>query len=392
MPLEIVRAAEAELGAEVYIGESFYDKDAQTPADFYREYLDSAAKPGFGAVAVPLITVDRDNTPKDELLDRAVSLIGGFLEGQPEEMTVYLTVEDDDMGAFTGERFDERFGGKFAGLDAFIAGRTGAPAVSAAQAPQVPQTPQAAKPEWPEPANYNGAPLYSMTGGYAAAPQSFGAAPQTLQAAKISAPASREEYREERREKRRRRLRDLFGSVKTEGTGTENPAEEKAAGEPGEAKEFEASETFDAAEAPEAGREPELFFDNALMSARTDEDLETRFRNRESTFQEHLFRLIDRKGLDDVEVYKKANIDRKLFSKIKSNPNYRPSKRTVLAFAVALGLSIDETRDLLLKAGFALTRSDKFDIIMEYCIDHGIYNINEINCVLFQYEQPLLGA
>ncbi|MBR2558850.1 MAG: hypothetical protein IKE37_00255, partial [Firmicutes bacterium] len=205
-------------------------------------------------------------------------------------------------------------------------------------------------------------------------------------------PASREEYREERREKRRRRLRDLFGSVKTEGTGTEISAEEEAAEEVEEAAEFEASETFDAAEAPEAGGEPELFFDNALMSARTDEDLETRFRNRESTFQEHLFRLIDRKGLDDVEVYKKANIDRKLFSKIKSNPNYRPSKRTVLAFAVALGLSIDETRDLLLKAGFALTRSDKFDIIMEYCIDHGIYNINEINCVLFQYEQPLLGA
>ncbi|MCR4668486.1 MAG: hypothetical protein K5774_03815 [Clostridia bacterium] len=376
MPLEIVRAAEAELGAEVYIGESFFDKDAQTPADFYREYLDSAAKPGFGAVAVPLITVDRDNTPKDELLDRAVSLIGGFLAGQPEEMTVYLTVEDDDMGAFTGERFDERFGGKFAGLDAFIAGRTA----------------QTAEPASPEPANYNGAPLYSMTGEYAAAPQSCGSAPQALQAAKLSAPGGRELSREERREKRRRRLRDLFGSVKTEGTGTESPAEEKAAEEAGEAAESEASETFDAAAAPEAGREPELFFDNALMSARTDEDLETRFRNRESTFQEHLFRLIDRKGLDDVEVYKKANIDRKLFSKIKSNPNYRPSKRTVLAFAVALGLSIDETRDLLLKAGFALTRSDKFDIIMEYCIDHGIYNINEINCVLFQYEQPLLGA
>lgn len=380
MPLEIVRAAEAELGAEVYIGESFYDKDAQTPADFYREYLDSAAKPGFGAVAVPLITVDRDNTPKDELLDRAVSLIGGFLEGQPEEMTVYLTVEDDDMGAFTGERFDERFGGKFAGLDAFIASRNA----------------QTAEPASPEPANYNGAPLYSMTGGYAATPQGSGAAPQTLQAAKLSAPGGREERgeerREERREKRRRRLRDLFGSVKTEGTGTEISAEEKAAEEVEEATEFKASETFDVAAAPEAGGEPELFFDNALMSARTDEDLETRFRNRESTFQEHLFRLIDRKGLDDVEVYKKANIDRKLFSKIKSNPNYRPSKRTVLAFAVALGLSIDETRDLLLKAGFALTRSDKFDIIMEYCIDHGIYNINEINCVLFQYEQPLLGA
>ena len=108
------------------------------------------------------------------------------------------------------------------------------------------------------------------------------------------------------------------------------------------------------------------------------------------TFQQMLFRIIDRKGMTDPEVYKKANLDRKLFSKIRGNENYVPSKRTALAFAVALELNLDETADLLRTAGLALSPSSRFDLIVGYCISHKIYNIIEINTYLFDYDEPLL--
>ena len=120
--------------------------------------------------------------------------------------------------------------------------------------------------------------------------------------------------------------------------------------------------------------------------------LEEMLSKKEETFQEHMFRLIDRKGLEDTEVYKKANIDRKLFSKIRSNPDYNPSKKTAVALAVGMGLNLDETKDLLLRAGIALSRSSIFDIIIEYCLENGITDIFEINNILFKFEQPILGG
>ena len=109
-------------------------------------------------------------------------------------------------------------------------------------------------------------------------------------------------------------------------------------------------------------------------------------------FSETLLQLIDRTGKKDSEIYKKANVDRKLFSKIRNNMDYRPSKTTALAFAFALELDVDETKDFISRAGFALSHSSKFDVIVEYFLVNGNYNVFELNEVLFAFDQPLIGA
>ena len=123
----------------------------------------------------------------------------------------------------------------------------------------------------------------------------------------------------------------------------------------------------------------------------TNRNIDDLMNQMEETFSQRLLRMIDERGLTDSEVYTKAYVDRRHFSKIRKDINYAPNKKTVLAFTIALELSLDEAKDLLRSAGFALSRSSKTDIIVAYFLQNKIYDMFEINDVLYAYGQPVFG-
>ena len=128
------------------------------------------------------------------------------------------------------------------------------------------------------------------------------------------------------------------------------------------------------------------------LASETDRELDDLLRQLDEGFSKTLLRLIDEKGMTDVQCYKRANIDRKLFSKIRSDPQYKPSKTTAIAFALALELTLPEAQSLLARAGYTLSHSYLADIVVETCIQKGIFSVLDVNELLFSYDQPLLGS
>ena len=129
----------------------------------------------------------------------------------------------------------------------------------------------------------------------------------------------------------------------------------------------------------------------APMAAPKAPSLEDMLKQADAGFTETLLKLIDKSGKKDSEIYKKANISKQHFSKIRNNPNYKPTKPTAIALALALELNLDATKDLISRAGYALSNSSKFDLIIRYFIEQRNYNIVEINIALYEFDQPLLG-
>jgi O-acetyl-ADP-ribose deacetylase (regulator of RNase III) len=145
-------------------------------------------------------------------------------------------------------------------------------------------------------------------------------------------------------------------------------------------EEFEAADHFTSLHAP-----------SAAYPKFSEKTLDELLDDKEDTFQQRLFKLIDERNMTDPEVYKRANIDRKVFSKIRCNPDYKPKKKTAVAFAIALKLDMPTMRDLLSRAEIALSPGNKFDLIISYFVENNNFDIYEINSALFKYGQPILG-
>jgi len=327
--------------------------------DCYRNSLILAKENNCETVAFPLISSGIYGYPKDEALKVATDAISEFL--LENEMMVYLVIFDrssfeigeklfKDISTFIDEHYVAEYERLYPETERPMCSRTAAPRMMS-------QSP-------------------AMSGEMSPRFEAPKSAPP------LSAAPCRVSMAEEKDVGKTKKLRDLFKNKKAK-KKTETPDISTVN-----------TEVVTNSNSMPTEQSPANPFFSGMWSDESygNRSLEEVLGQIDESFSEMLLRKIDERGMKDSECYKKANIDRKLFSKIRSDANYRPSKPTVIAFAIALELSLDDTKDMLMKAGFALSHSNKFDLIIEFFISKGIYDVFEINEALFAFDQSLLGA
>ncbi len=303
----------------------------------YENSLRLARELGCESIAFPLIATGVYGFPKPDALQIAVSVFSEFLADL--DMEIILVVFDEDSFVLSGKIFS--------GIDAFID------------------------------ENYVSEKMDSeyFFGSSAAPKLSYNSIPDISSALESPHPD------------KKRRSRRLFGdSLRLPGRKDDSARAKSAEADYDE--DGSAADLYEEESDVEMMPAASMAITGAAKEGRSLDDL---MANVSETWQESLFRLIDEKGYTDTEVYKRANVDRKLFSKIRSNRDYQPKKITAVAFALALKLTLDETKDMLGRAGYAFSPSSRFDLIIEYFIGHEVYDTYTINLALFDHKQPLLG-
>ena len=307
--------------------------EKETVRKCYLNCLKKASELGIESIAFPLISTGVYGFPKAEALLIATSVFSEFLADH--ELDITLVVFDNESFTLSGKIF--------AGVDEYIDENYAAEKIS-------------------EEYGFTGAAAYGAGFGAVASSVAFESAAEEVCEDKEAALI---EEREKEREERRSRRKNLLHSVR-DYTGLEARGKSAAAVPAASMAQMEAVS------------KPQRSLDDVV-------------KNVSETWSQSLLRLITEKGYTDTEVYKRANADRKLFSKIRSNKDYQPKKATALAFALALKLNIDETKDLLGRAGYALSKSSITDLIVEYFIENKVYDIMTINLALYEHDEPLLG-
>ena len=302
--------------------------------DCYRNSLRLAAENGFESIAFPLISSGIYGYPKDKALRIATNAIKDFLQESETDMQVFLVVYDKASFEISRTLYED--------IRSYIDEREVRPPAAS---------------RMPEDVSVN---------------MPFGApAPDAFPVDAAPAPD------------------DFPGSTGKHGyTAKENPPHDEISHL--QAKSLPRTKPLSDRQTNASSEAVCEQASMSLLDALRDRSLADLLDRKSETFSEMLLRLIDEKGMTDVEVYKRANIDRKLFSKIRKK-DYVPKKATVFALIIGLRLNMDEARDLLSRAGFAFSESLRFDIIIEYFIEHNRYDIYEINETLFAFDEPLLG-